>query len=386
MKIAFLSDGIPPYVIGGMQKHSLSLASQLVRFGHDVDLYHCVYTDNELPSEEDVNNLAFNGNLRFNKVHCSYFPTSIYFPGHYIWNSYRYSRHIYDNLVKDLNSYDFVYAKGFSAWKLFIKTNKKKNHPKIGLKFHGYEMFQSAPSIKVKIQHYLLRPFVKWQNRQADFIFSYGGKISEIIKSLNITENKIIEIPSSINEKWIISNLTQKGSKLKFLFIGRYERRKGIEELNDAIDSLSDRKITAEFHFVGNIPKDKQLKSKNLDIYYHGVVTDELSKIKIIDFCDVLICPSYAEGMPNVILEAMSRGLAIIATDVGAISIMVDKSNGVLLKSNNPKEIINSVINIIDKKSTLNNLKLSSIQKVKKGFTFDFVIKKLINSIEKSIN
>ena len=286
MKIAFLSDGIPPYVIGGMQKHSLSLASQLVRFGHDVDLYHCVYTDNELPTEEDVNNLAFNGNLRFNKVHCSYFPTSIYFPGHYIWNSYRYSRHIYDNLVKDLNSYDFVYAKGFSAWKLFIKTNKKKNHPKIGLKFHGYEMFQSAPSIKVKIQHYLLRPFVKWQNRQADFIFSYGGKISEIIKSLNITENKIIEIPSSINEKWIISNLTQKGSKLKFLFIGRYERRKGIEELNDAIDSLSDRKITAEFHFVGNIPKDKQLKSKNLDIYRKNrqIIIDGLQKIGLQSF------------------------------------------------------------------------------------------------------
>ena len=33
---------------------------------------------------------------------------------------------------------------------------------------------------------------------------------------------------------------------------------------------------------------------------------------------DVLICPSYSEGMPNVIIEAAARGLAIIATNVGA--------------------------------------------------------------------
>ena len=43
------------------------------------------------------------------------------------------------------------------------------------------------------------------------------------------------------------------------------------------------------------------------------------------------MCPSYSEGMPNVIMEAMSRGLAIIATDVGAVSKLVDEENGWLI-------------------------------------------------------
>ena len=50
------------------------------------------------------------------------------------------------------------------------------------------------------------------------------------------------------------------------------------------------------------------------------------------DSCDILLCPSYSEGMPNVILEAMSRGLAIIATNVGAIRLLVSEDNGVLLQ------------------------------------------------------
>ena len=43
----------------------------------------------------------------------------------------------------------------------------------------------------------------------------------------------------------------------------------------------------------------------------------------ILDSADTLVLPSISEGMPNVILEAMSRGLSIIATDVGANSLMV---------------------------------------------------------------
>ena len=50
------------------------------------------------------------------------------------------------------------------------------------------------------------------------------------------------------------------------------------------------------------------------------------------DNCDILICPSYSEGMPNVILEGMSRGLAIITTDVGANELLVSNENGKLIK------------------------------------------------------
>jgi glycosyltransferase involved in cell wall biosynthesis len=70
------------------------------------------------------------------------------------------------------------------------------------------------------------------------------------------------------------------------------------------------------------------------------------------------MCPSYSEGMPNVILEAMTRGLAIMATDVGAIRLLVSKNNGILLKNCNEILILNAISEFLsmDKKLILNIL------------------------------
>jgi glycosyltransferase involved in cell wall biosynthesis len=87
----------------------------------------------------------------------------------------------------------------------------------------------------------------------------------------------------------------------------------------------------AEFHFVGPIPPHLQLTQPN--VIYHGPISDTARIQEILDGCDVLVCPSFAEGMPTVVLEGMARGLAILATDVGATSEWVSDANGVLLRS-----------------------------------------------------
>ena len=88
MKIALLTDGIPPYVLGGMQTHSALLGKTLVKKGNSVDLFHFIHKPNGLPTENEVNKMIFeNSNFCFNKVFTYYFPQSVKFPGHYIWNS-----------------------------------------------------------------------------------------------------------------------------------------------------------------------------------------------------------------------------------------------------------------------------------------------------------
>ena len=104
MKIAFLTDGIAPYITGGMQQHSASLAKNLVKKGHIVDLFHFVSNDCEIPSKDELNTLFFNYKYSYDNVYCTKFPTSIYFPGHYLWNSYRYSSWIYSVLEHNGNS------------------------------------------------------------------------------------------------------------------------------------------------------------------------------------------------------------------------------------------------------------------------------------------
>ena len=204
MKIALISDGVFPYVIGGMQKHSASLGVELVKLGFSVDLYHCVLKGNSIPSTKEVINLFhFKSKKGFNKTFCSYFPNSIKFPGHYLWNSFKYSRWVFDTMIKNQSQYDFIYSKGFSSWKLLNNRKRLEFVTKVGVKFHGYEMYQYSPNLKIKMQHFMLRPFVKKLNNKADYVFSYGGKTTNIIKDLGVPNNKIIEIPSAINKSWL---------------------------------------------------------------------------------------------------------------------------------------------------------------------------------------
>ena len=90
--------------------------------------------------------------------------------------------------------------------------------------------------------------------------------------------------------------------------------------------------------------------------------------------------------MPNVILEAMSRGLAIIATDVGAISDMVCDKNGILIENNKPFTILQSILSLKRNKLKLTELQQNSIIKVRERFSSDIVFKKLIETIKLEIS
>ena len=386
MKIAMITDGLSPYVIGGMQQHSSSLAKYLVLNGNEVTLFHFVKKGQTLPSESEINKLFFNNELKFEKVFCFYFPTSVRFTGHYLYNSYRYSKLVYKALKNNINSFDFIYSKGFSAWKLLNEKAKGNFKTKVGVKFHGYEMYQYAPNFKIKLQHLMLRPFVKKINLNADAVFSYGGKITQLIKSIGVPNSKIFDVPSAIDSDWISQKELIDSKSFKYLFVGRYERRKGIDEINEAIKILGNSNLKAEFHFVGPIPEKKQLNVSNLKIVYHGLINDIKEMQSIYDSCDVLLCPSFSEGMPNVILEAMSRGLAIIATDVGAICDMVCDKNGILLENNKPFTILESITNLESDKLKLAEFQQNSVIKVRERFSSEIVFKKLIEIIKFEIN
>ena len=141
-----------------------------------------------------------------------------------------------------------------------------------------------------------------------------------------------------------------------------------------------------EFHFLGNFPQADKIGIEKNKIVYHGVVVEVIQKQKIYDSCDILICPSYSEGMPNVILEAMSRGLAIIATDVGAISEMVCQKNGILLENNHPQNISKSILKIINNKTILSKFRYNSISKVEEKFSSEIVFEKLVKTIKMTIS
>jgi glycosyltransferase involved in cell wall biosynthesis len=381
LKILLLTDGIYPYVIGGMQKHSYYLARHLLALDCKVTLVHCVDFEDKIPSESQVKRTLNEEGERLIVLTLK-FPKKGIIPGHYIRRSKEYSKTIYNQLKQTLDDYDFIYAKGFTA-DAFLKAKHKGDlKVPIGIKFHGYEMFQKAPSKRVFLEHILLRPTVRKHNKQADVIFSYGGKITDIIHKLGV--KKVIEIPTGIEKEWLNVHKTKLKSSniIKFLFLGRYERRKGIEELNQVISKLQG-KIAAEFHFIGPISEDKRLEYDN--VFYYGEIIEKNKIQSIMDDCDVFLCPSHSEGMPNVIMEAMSRSLAIIATDVGAIRAVVDSKNGWLIK-NPKKDLEKAIISAYNaEKEVLKSMKKESYSRISRFFLWENIANKTLTAISKEV-
>lgn len=334
-----------------MQRHSENLCKALLTLVEQITLVYCVY-DGEVPSIENIiDSWGIEGsNLEILGYE---FPNGGTLPGHYVGDSKKYSENIYKALKPRITEFDFIYAKGFTGYS-FIK-NKNQHGVPVGVMLHGYEMFQQSYGLKQWLGFQLLKPIARYCTLKADFVFSYGGKITPLIQKIGVSYSKIIESSGGIDASWL-RNETELviNEPIRFLFMGRDERRKGLKELYDCLGDISE---PFEFHFIGPL---KPMYDKRF--IYHGEIKDKIELMEHIDQCDVLVCPSHSEGMPNVIMEAMARGLAIIATDVGATSLLVNEKNGWLIPKKNMARLTESIVHAISEDS-LANMKRHSLKK-----------------------
>ena len=166
----------------------------------------------------------------------------------------------------------------------------------------------------------------------------------------------------------------------KFLFVGRYERRKGIEELMKIVSSLPEIEIS----FVGSIPRSKKIKRDN--VKYFGEVKDVLELNKIYDEHTFIVCPSHSEGLPNVLLEGMSRGLIPIATRVGAVEELVKEKYGFLIDSKKEIELKATLekANSLDI-SAKENLSKHAIATIQNHFSWTQIANRTIENFQQVI-
>src|SRR5690606_27051470 len=123
----------------------------------------------------------------------------------------------------------------------------------------------------------------------------------------------------------------------KLLFLGTINDNKGIFDLLEAFYQnlvFFSGRVLLSIGGVGESARlQKEISEKELGqiVNYLGWVNHE-DKRKQMTGCDLVILPSYNEGLPMVLLEAMSYGKPVIATPVGGIpEIVKQKSNGFLV-------------------------------------------------------
>lgn len=149
---------------------------------------------------------------------------------------------------------------------------------------------------------------------------------------------------------------------VNLLFVGSLDKRKGIIDLLKALKCLKNE-YSFILHICGQLT-DPEIKDEfnNLlndlgnSVVNHGYVSG-IEKQSIYELADVLVLPSYGEGMPIVIMEALATGCAIVCTNVGAIPEIVKTENGLLFAPGDIDALTDSIRLYIDNKECLEEVK-----------------------------
>jgi glycosyltransferase involved in cell wall biosynthesis len=126
------------------------------------------------------------------------------------------------------------------------------------------------------------------------------------------------------------------GDRVKALFLGFLIKSKGIYDMIEMAKKFERDNLPIKIIIGGKGEEEKnflqKIKDENLsNLEYLGWVSGE-QKINLYKGSDLLLLPSYKEGMPMVILEGMSFGLPVVSSNIAGIpDMVVDGENGYLL-------------------------------------------------------
>ncbi len=151
-------------------------------------------------------------------------------------------------------------------------------------------------------------------------------------------------------------------------FVGRSESAKGFTQ---AVKMAKDLKVEKKikFVFVGGGSKPRVEENK----IFLGFRRDVMN---IYQLFDVLILPSHAEGLPNVVMEAMSQGVPVVANNVGGVSSIVKQAeNGYLVKEGDIETMKKQVLRLYKKPVLRRRLGVAARKRIMVDFSWDKIVR-----------
>mgnify|MGYP000209940906 FL=1 len=158
-------------------------------------------------------------------------------------------------------------------------------------------------------------------------------------------------------------------------------KRKGCYDIPKIVEQVTKEIPTIKFILAGSgdIEQIKSITPKYLrnKIIYPGWVRNE-AKDKLLREADIFFLPSYNEGMPMSILDAMGYGLPIVSTTVGGITKIVHNGeNGFVCEPGDIKGLSNSIIKLLNDDKLLKSSGGKSVAIINNGYSLDIHIKKI---------
>ena len=181
-----------------------------------------------------------------------------------------------------------------------------------------------------------IKIYISWTLNQCDRIITLSASWREFYGCLTHTRVDVIPNFTQTRQHKTLASTTDKANSVGVLYLGKFGARKGIYDLIQSVKAIYDQFPELEVFCGGDGEVDivrKKVEDQGMSKRVHilGWVGPQ-ERSELLNRCQIYMLPSYAEGLPVAIIEAMEANLAIIATNVGGIPEMIqDGKNGLLI-------------------------------------------------------
>ncbi len=367
MRILTVIYEFPP-IGGGGGRAAYDICAELAARGHDVTVLTAHM--NDLPRDEILDGFRV---VRIPSRRTEAFVASFEAMLFYILAGFSKGLELIRHSRPDVIHTHFAVPSGALAWMLSILTNI----PYI-LTAHLGDVPGGVPQ---KTAHWFrwLKPFTNpiWGRAK------YVAAVSEFTRQLALKHYpvEIRVIPNGADFTHIVTDKVEINATPRIVFAGRFVSQKNPLAIVRALSRLKD--LNWACSMLGDGPMSEEVKAEieknGLGKRFHltGWVTpadvlDEFSR------SDILFMPSLSEGLPVVGVDALVKGLAIVASRIGGFLDLVDQdSNGCLVQVEDEAGFASALRGLLSDRDRLLKFRLASLEKAK-----DFDIGKIVDQYE----
>jgi len=227
----------------------------------------------------------------------------------------------------------------------------------------------------------LMLILIRFLFKKADLFFCQGLKWVKFASyELNIESNKIKTVSnwSATNELLAIGEkrkINSSKSSLKIIYLGWLEKEKGIIELIKSFNQICKSNPDIQLTLIGDGSLNKYIENFKIKNNLNGklILKGWLPKNKVKDYLfesDIFVLPSWQEGMPNALIEALASGLPSITTSVGVIpDYLINNNSALIVEPKNLNKLKKSIEKLINDNNLREKLSKNGLLVAKENFS-----------------
>ena len=262
---------------------------------------------------------------------------------------------------------------------LYVRAAKRRGK-KVILHIHGGKYMAYYEAASKSMQKKIVRIL-----QAADVVVALSDNWKQIFEETFGLPN-CVSVPNSVDTDALSCVDSSKQNTNHFVSMGRLGKLKGTYDLVAAVEKAKETLPELKVYLAGDgeveqfrkLVKEKGLQ-KHIEIL--GWVGFE-KKVELLQQCATMVLPSYHEGLPMAILEAMACGKVILSTPVGAIPEVVRPENGILVAPGDVDALAEAMVRIARNPQMVQDMAVRNIEQIKNNYSVKAMHEKLAELYE----